>query len=323
MKKSRFSGLLAACLVLAGLLTGCAPASQPGQTLPENIYQKADPAQDDTLNILMVGNSFCYYYVQELYGMLESVGIKANVCNVYYSGCSLEQHWTWWKAGEAKYSYYHTDADGRRKGSEEKVNLEWCLQQQNWDIISLQEASAKPYPGAQAHLEASKVWYTELIHYFKEQFPLSRHLWQQTWSRQVGYDRNGVKLESAEEQAANAQEVKKYSMAICEEMDLERVNSGEAWQIVREEYGYDKLCARIGKGENHEGDYYHDGDIGGGQYLNACVWFEVITGQSCVGNTYRPVYQVDGEDFSFTEEQIAMFQQSAHKAVEQMKAEQA
>ena len=307
--------------ILTGSVESGSKSASP-KTLPENIYQKADPALDDTLNILMIGNSFCYYYVEELYGMLESVGIKANVCNVYYSGCSLEQHWNWWKAGEANYQYFQTNADGRvRLPQDEDVNLEWSLQQQNWDIISLQEAGARPYPGAEAHFEVSKGWCTDLIHYLKEQFPLSRYLWHQTWSRQVGYNRNGIKLESAEVQAANALEVKKYCKAICRELDLERVNSGEAWQIVREEYGYDKMCARIGKGENHEGDYYHDGDIGGGQYLNACVWFEVITGQSCVGNTYRPTYEIDGEKVSLPEEQIAMFQQSAHKAVEQMKAE--
>ena len=34
------------------------------------------------LNLLMIGSSFCYYYVEELFGMLEAVGIPANICNV-------------------------------------------------------------------------------------------------------------------------------------------------------------------------------------------------------------------------------------------------
>ena len=49
-------------------------------------YQKTDPALDDTLNLLMIGNSGCYYYVEELYGLAEAAGIKMRVCNVYYSG---------------------------------------------------------------------------------------------------------------------------------------------------------------------------------------------------------------------------------------------
>ena len=59
---------------------------------------------------------------------------------------------------------------------------------------------------------------------------------------------------------------------------------------------------------NGEGDYYHDGDIGGGQYLNACVWYEVLMGKSCVGNTWRPPYEL-------SEEKIAILQAAAHEAV--------
>jgi len=268
----------------------------------------------DTLNILMIGNSYCCHYAQDLYGMLDAVGVRANVCNVYHGGCCLEQHWTWWKTDQAKYDYFRTDCSGRVKT--EQVSLEWCLGQCSWDIISLQEAGARPYPGAQAHLERSRPWYTELVNYLKQRFPDARHLWHQTWTRQIGYNLNGVRMESLEQQQANAREMRAYCMAICRELDLERVNSGEAWQIVREDYGYDNLCARIGVGENNQGDYFHDGDIGGGQYLNACVWFEVITGQSCVGNPFRPVYRCGEQDVSFSEEYIAMFQQAAHKAVE-------
>jgi hypothetical protein len=50
------------------LLNGCAAKSnetiQEETTLPMNIMQKADPSQDDTLNILMIGSSFCFYYVE-------------------------------------------------------------------------------------------------------------------------------------------------------------------------------------------------------------------------------------------------------------------
>lgn len=313
--KSRVSALIALALVFATLFSACGSPGTPETTEANmNIYQKSNPADDDTLNILMIGSSFCYYYVEELYGMLDAAGIKANVCNVYYSGCPLEKHWTWWKTGEANYEYFITNAGGRQKT--EGVNLEWCLQQQNWDIISLQESTSRVYkPGAEAHLEASKVWRTDLINYLKEQFPKSRHLWHQPWTYQIGYDRNGYKMESLEQQEANQLEIRNYCIAVCKELELERVNTGDAWQIVRKEYGYDNLCARMGKGSLHEGDYYHDGDWGGGQYLNACVWFEVITGQSCLGNTYRPEYKAGTIDLSLSEEHIQMFQDAAHKAV--------
>ena len=275
------------------------------------IMQKEDPSKDDTLNILMIGNSFCYYYVEELWGMLDAAGIKANVCNVYYSGCPLESHWKWWKSGEANYSYYTTNESGR-KGIE-NVNLEYCLQQQNWDVISLQDGGSKLRTnGAQVHLAETEKYVSDLWGYIQKYFPASRYLWHQTWTYQIGYDRNGYQMVTADQQRNDNLPKKEYALAVCEKYGLERVNSGEAWQIVREG-GYDNLCARISV-KNGEGDYYHDGDIGGGQYLNACVWFEALTGQSCIGNTWRPHYNLD-------ETLISTFQQAAHKAIEQRNLE--
>jgi hypothetical protein len=99
---------------------------------------------------------------------------------------------------------------------------------------------------------------------------------------------------------------KQYAIRVCKEFNLERVNTGEAWHLVRQG-GYDDLCARLGVNGN-KGDYYHDGDIGGGQYLNACVWFECITGQSCIGNTWRP-------DSALSEDLINTLQEAAHDTV--------
>ena len=76
--------------------------------------QDYDPAQDDVINVLMIGNSFCYYFVEELYGVAAAAGVNMKVCNVYYSGCKLNQHWTWWKTGESNYQYFETDANGRK-----------------------------------------------------------------------------------------------------------------------------------------------------------------------------------------------------------------
>lgn len=285
------------------------------ETNEKNIYQTSDPAEDGELNLLMIGSSFCYYYVEELHGMLKAAGIRANVCNVYYSGCPLEKHWTWWKMREAHYQYFITNDGGRTKTADR--SLEWCLQQKNWDVISLQESTSRIFtPGAEKHLETSRRWRTDLWKYLKEQFPKSRYLWHQPWSGQVGTNHNGVVMANAEQQQYNADQIRAYAVAVCEELGLERVNSGEAWQIARRERGYDNLCARLGVGENHAGDNSHDGDVGGGQYLNACVWFEILTGQSCIGNTYRPDYRRDGEKYPLSEELIQMLQECAHKAVE-------
>jgi hypothetical protein len=65
----------------------------------------------------------------------------------------------------------------------------------------------------------------------------------------------------------------------------------------------------------HSGDGTHDGDIGGGQFLNACVWYEILTGKDCRENPYAPVYTYKGETFTLSEEMLTMLRDAAHKAV--------
>jgi hypothetical protein len=57
--------------------------------------------------------------------------------------------------------------------------------------------------------------------------------------------------------------------------------------------------------------------VGGGQYLNACVWFEVLTKQSCMGNPFVPSYycQDDGKTYTLTDKQLYALQKAATTAV--------
>lgn len=312
------------CFVLALIMLGSLCACTNNQqtetkptedaTLPMDIMQKSNPAEDDIINVLMIGNSACYYYVEELFGLAEAADINMRVCNVYHSGTRLRQHWTWWTTGEANYQFITTDAIHGKK-TEEKVNLEYCLKQYNWDVISLQEARStlSIAESASTHIAQTKRYLDDLIGYIKEQYPLSRYFWHQTWANQIGTDYNGNTVSTIEEQNAINDLGKQYALAVCKEYSLELVNSGDAWQIVRLG-GYDNLCARRNI-NNDAGDNAHDGDIGGGQYLNACIWFEAITGQSCIGNTYRPEYRFVNKQI------IPKLQEAAHQAIEARNAE--
>ena len=78
-----------------------------------------------------------------------------------------------------------------------------------------------------------------------------------------------------------------------------------------------KMCGRLAV-NNGEGDYLRDGDVGGGQYLSACVWFETLTGRSCIGNTFRPVYKLEDKKYLLSEEMIEVLQNAAHQAVKEL-----
>jgi len=112
--------------------------------------------------------------------------------------------------------------------------------------------------------------------------------------------------------------------------DLVMVNSGAAWVEARAQNALLEtslipteggLCARKGirnentfpyyTGNANAGDGYHDGDIGGGQFLNACVWYEQLTGQSVLDNPYKPELTT-GNKYELSEALLSLLRNAAH-----------
>ena len=279
------------------------------------------PVDDGVIDVLMIGNSFCTYFTEELYNIAKAAGVKMRVCNLYYGGCSLEQHYTWWQTDDAPYTFYNVDENGRV--STKDVSLEWALAQGEWDILSIQEVSSRlRHISAAEGLEMTKTYRDALIPYLQDRFPSAQLYWHQTWAYQKGYNTSSYQCLTTETQKTYAARQNEFALAVCEQYGIPRVPSGIAWEIIRDG-GYDEMCDRLGKADGddpHAGDYYHDGDIGGGQYLNACVWFETITGQSVIGNTYVPTYVYKNETYNLNAEiTVEALQAAAHAAVESIK----
>lgn len=300
--------LIAIILIMIVILSGC---STP---------KEAEPIKDDMINVLMIGNSFCRYYVEELYGMAAAADVDMKVYNLYYGGCPMENHWNWLQQDKNMYEFYVTDAEGRRQVTALKVTLKQALEEEEWDVISLQDGSNTQLTTQEELVEHAAPYAKQLYAYLREQFPNARYLWHHTWAYEVGYvkeeqpTRNVPDKANQTERWTNNRAVANY---IQKENDVDIVPSGDAWEMVRSD-GYFGLCGSSIKPttkspNNTYGDYFHDGDLGGGQYLNACVWFETITGKSCIGNTYEPEYTLN-----FSKEKL---QQYAHKAVSEMYGE--
>ena len=315
--------LLCALLSLAALLSLCACGSaapvesaEPEETknMFANSMQKSDPSQDDVFNLLLVGNSGTYYFVEELHGLAKAAGISMRVCNVYYSGCRLDQHYNWWQGGKANYQFFTTDDNGRVE-SGKGVDLLYCMKQRNWDAIGMCDgglAAMRNVPTEQAFQER-KFYLEELYGLYRKEFPMAKLYWQEPAPYEVGYNRS-FQVTSYEDQQRDLGFYRPMAKMVSEKMNVEWVPRGDAAQIARKDPLITNITARLGV-EGNKGDLYHDGDIGGGQYLTACTWFEVLTGQSCIGNTYRPVYTYAGQEYTLSEDMIAILQQAAHEAV--------
>ena len=343
----RFLTLVLALFLLGGMLGACANQSNTDTTKETNVNMqstdKNHPANDDTLSILMVGNSFCYYYVEELYGLLmanpdPNRGYdKVQIFNLYYSGCKLDQHLSWWQTGAANYQLYKTNADGRVEMEPVKQwTLENALRQGKWDYISLQgTVSGGDYCAKDlTTLKLSTAKTAQpLLDLFHEQHPHAKLLWHRTWPFEIGRV-SGQRVYTEEMLMEYNNGIQQVCDYMCNEFDQDKaydlviVNSGAAWVRAREENAKLEtslipeggLCARLGKrnestfplfiGNPDAGDGYHDGDIGGGQFVNACVWYETITGQSCLNNPYKPT--LENGKYALSDEFANLLRNAAH-----------
>ena len=142
-----------------------------------------------------------------------------------------------------------------------------------------------------------------MYEYLRGKYPNAKLCWFETWIFDIGYPYSNL-ITDLDAQNKLQDNVRIVSTEIAEENSVSMIPCGGAWKIARNDYEL---------GELTRGDTVHDGYENGGQYLNACVWFECLTGQSCVGNTYRPTeYTLDD-----TNSRIQTLQQIAHRAVEE------
>ena len=184
----------------------------------------------------------------------------------------------------------------------------------DWDVITLQASSYYARLGNMEMAKSDNLPYAEkLYEVIREACPDAKLYWHQTWAFEIGYgtansDPND-RVETLEKRSLMHSIKKELAQAVAKAENVDIIPSGDAWQIARKsELIGQTLCARKGV-NNNLGDYSHDGDIGGGQYLNACVWYEVLFGKSCIGNTYRP------NNYELSEEKIEILQRAAHEAV--------
>ena len=172
------------------------------------------------------------------------------------------------------------------------MSLETVLADEDWDYVSLQQAS--PFSGMYETYEASL---PELIEYVKVRLPKKTKLMlHQTWayastSRHSGFKNYNCNQLTMYQAIADA--VKKAAKANKIKIVIP---SGTAIQNARTSF--------IGDHLNRDG--YHL-DVKIGRYTAACTWFERIFKHNVVGNPYTP----EGLD----EARKAVAQKAAHAAV--------
>lgn len=248
--------------------------------------------QQKVVKVLAIGNSFSQDAVEQyLHELAEAEGISTIIGNMFIGGCSLERHVKNARENAPAYAYRKIGTDGKKR-EKGKMTLEAVLADEDWDYVSLQQAS--PFSGMYATYEASL---PELVGYVKARLPKKAKLMlHQTWAYASASKHTGFKnydcdqltmyraIVNAVKKAAGANKIKIV------------IPSGTAIQNARTSFIGDHL----------DRDGYHL-DVKVGRYTAACTWFERIFKRNVVGNPYKP----EGLD----EARKVVAQKAAHAAV--------
>lgn len=280
--------------------------------------------KEEIVNILVIGNSCAYYFMDELEGMASAAGYNVNVYNAYYSlssGNQVDAHWsnlTIDKNNSDKNTYkFFKTANGSRNQLVKSITLDAVVSYTDWDVIVMNESvrprKADTYEAMYKNtVEDGK----RLYDYFKEKYPSAALFWYQGFSYEIGWTASNDETEymtTKERQDTNHENIRLASKLICQQNKIGLLPVGDAWQLARLNPVFGQhLTERWANGE-HKEDHYHDGESGG-QYLNACVFFEGIFQKSCIGNTFFPKAEKELE-YDLTSEKVKQLQEIAHQSI--------
>lgn len=167
-----FVAFVLAAVLLMGLCA-CGNTEQPAAetTQPQSSAPKS-------LKVLAIGNSFSVDAMTHLYQVAKSEGVEEVVLgNLFYGGCSLEQHVGFMKSEETAYRYDKC-TDGTWVETPDSTLLTGLLDEQ-WDVITMQQASS--YSGLTNTIQP---YLDELVAYVQEKCPNAKLYWHMTWAYQ-------------------------------------------------------------------------------------------------------------------------------------------
>ena len=233
--------------------------------------EAAEEPSDGIIRILAIGNSFSQDAVEQyLWDLFNAAGDAVIIGNMYIGGCTLETHYKNSQSDEAKYEYRKV-VDGNKTNQISK-SLSFGIEDEKWDIITLQQASGKS-----GLANTYEPYLDSLIAYLGRKAPKAKLYFHQTWAYASSsnhdefpnYDKNQMTMYSgivdATQKALNA-----HSELVGV------IPSGTAVQNGRTSY----------LGDTFNRDGYHL-ETTYGRFTAACTWYETLSGKNVTENPWH------------------------------------
>ncbi len=282
-----------------------------------------------TVRLLTIGNSFSENATNYLDDLAKADGNTLILRKDNVGGASFEVHWKKVVANESN----PTDKAGLYVHGK---SLKEDLQSGPWDFVTIQQASIKSHDFGTYQPFAG-----QLRDFVKEYAPTATILIHETWEYRADDPRFAVKDAKPGEPKTQDEMYRGLAAAyaqLAQELGLRRIPVGDAFHLANRDpqWGYrvpaqpfDARSAKPGelpeqphslnvgwnwkKGADGQTKLTMDGHHANtaGEYLGACVWYEVLFGKSAAGTSFIPP-GLDPEYAKF-------LQTTAHRAVSELK----
>ena len=233
-----------------------------------------------SIKVLAIGNSFSVDAMENhLYDLLKSADYDQVILgNLYIGGCSLDTHWSNISTNTTAYEFHKNDDNGVWVKTKNYSALT-ALQEETWDIITVQQAS--PDSGKPETYENLQ----NIVNWVKQNKTNSdaKVLWHMTWAYQQDSTHDGFASYDKDQMTMYNAIVNTVKNTVVNVDGIDGIiPSGTAIQNLR----------TSGLGDTLTADGYHLKDTYG-DYTAALTWFRAITGESLDLVTYWPESVVD------------------------------
>ena len=284
------------------------------------------PATSKTVRLLTVGNSFSHNATHYLGDLAKAAGDTLILREDNVGGSSFEVHWKKVQAAEK-------DAKDKAGQYTNGKSLKDDLKSGHWDYITIQQASILSHD-----LKTYEPFARQLVDFIHQHNPEATILLHETWEYRVDDSRFSAKSPKAGEpttQDAMYEGLAASYAATAKELKLKLIPVGDAFHLANHDpkWGFkpgkpfDSKHAKNGElpdqkhslnvgwkwttkdGKTTLGMDGHHANLAG-EYLGACVWYEVLFGKSVEPNTFVPP-GLSADDATF-------LRSTAHRAVKKL-----
>jgi hypothetical protein len=281
-------------------------------------------AEPQTVRLLTIGNSFSANATKYLRDLAKAGGHTLIHRPIVVGGASLQLH-------AEKFQKHELDISDKAGCYTNGRSLKQELAADRWDFVTIQQASRKSYD-----LDTYRPFAAQLHGYIKKHAPQAKLLVHETWAYRCDdpwFTTKTPKPGEATSQQAMYQGLTNAYHTIAAELGARLIPVGKAFYLadtdMKWRYRPDtKFVSKNAKPPAlpdqthslHVGWQWKKGKDGkqtlgmdghhantAGEYLGACVWYEVLFGESVVGSSFVP----KGLDAAYAR----FLRETAHKAV--------